>query len=177
MALPETVEVVFTPSDPVLATVLNKIQEAIAGDLHPSRSIVLPAAAWQAKPAVGRGATGTPPTRLTDRSWAWGGAAPSIVACALEVPEGHELESVTWYYTRGGAGTPTHAIWSRNLATGGGEVAVSGPTNIAAGAAWATVVDSPAAIIAADFGYELEFNLTNAAHEFGGAKVTYRKLP
>ena len=174
--LPETVEVVFAPSDPVLAAVLNKIQECLAGDLHPSRPIVLGPAAWQPK-LGGRGA-GLAAAIQGNSQWVYSGAGNSILVADLPVPIGHELQSITWYYTRGGAGTITRALYSRNLATGAAEVAATGPTNDAASGAWGGASDTGLGIVrAAHTAYTLEVQISNAAHIFGGALVTYRKLP
>ncbi len=182
MALPETVEFTFSASDPVLAAVLNKIQEAIAGDLHPNRTIVLGASCWVAKPAVGRGGGGIPPVLGSDGYWVWGGTAPSIVVAPISnlVPVGHEITSIVWSYRTGGAGVGMHlAMWSRDL-----NVAII-PVDVAVIAAydsglrnpWGTIQDSPAYIMPANTAVELEVNIENAAHMFGGAVVTYRKIP
>lgn len=179
MALPETVEVVFAASDPVLANVLNKLQESVAGDLHPIRPILLPASLWTPKALGGRGAGGST-ALMGDGQWVWGGFAPCYLVCPISqlIPEGHELTRVRWYYNRNGAGTPTRAMYSRNMATGAADVAVFGPTNIAAGAAWTSVDDNALGyIMPAETSLELEFKLDNAANVFGGARLEYRKLP
>lgn len=176
MAFPETVEVTFAASDPVLAHILNKLQQGFAGDLHASRPVLLGPSAWQPK-LGGRGA-GLAAAIQQNSQWVWSGAGNHILTADLPVPIGHELQSIKWLYTRGGAGTITRALYSRDLATGAAEAAALGPTNDAAGAAWAGALDSALGIIrATDVAYTLEVTIGNAAHVFGGAVCTYRKLP
>lgn len=178
MPLPESVEAVFAASDPVLANVLNKLQEANVGDLHPIRPIVLAAAAWQPK-VFGRGAGGST-AQLANGQWAWGGFGPCYVVCSISelIPEGHELTRVRWYYNRNGAGNPTRAMYARNMASGAADAAVFGPTAIAAGAIWASVDDNALGyVMPAETSLELEWKFDNAAQVFGGARIEYRKLP
>lgn len=176
MALPTTINTSYGSTDPVLSADLVAIQECIAGDLHPSRSILLGPSAWQPKMG-GRAAFLTAIQQNSE--WVWSGAGGAHYLTAdLPVPIGHELESITWYYTRGGAGTISRAIYSRLLSTGAAEVAVSGPTNDAASGAWGGASDTGLGIVrAAHTAYTLEVTISNAAHVFGGALVTYRKLP
>ena len=176
MAFPETVDVVFAASDPVLSAELNKVFQAIVGDLHPGRDVLIGPGAWQPK-IGGRGAGLAPPV-LEDSQWVYNGAGNSILVADVPVPVGHEIQHIRWYYTRGGAGTITRAVYSRDVATGGAEAAATGPTADNAGAAWAGALDSSLGIVrAAGVIYTLEVKLDNAAHVFGGAVVTYRKLP
>lgn len=176
MGLPETVNTTYAATDPVLAADLVAIQECIAGDLHPSRPILLGPSAWQ--PKVGGRAAGLGTAIQQDSQWVWSGAGVHYLTADLPVPIGHEVESIQWFYTRGGAGGITRAIYSRNLATGAAEVAASGPTNDAASGAWGGATDSALGIIrAASVAYTLEVTISNAAHVFGGAVVTYRKIP
>ena len=176
MALPETINTSYGSTDPVLSADLVAIQECIAGDLHPSRSILLGPSAWQ--PKIDGRAVGHAAGSLLDSQWIYNGAGLTYFTADLPVPVGHELESIRWYYTRGGAGTITRALYSRDLSTGAAEAAATGPTNDNASGAWGGANDTGLGIIrAAHVAYSLEIVISNAAHVFGGALVTYRKLP
>lgn len=183
MAFPETVDFAIGANDPIPSALLMLLQQGFAGDLHPNRTIVLGAERWIAKPAVGRGAGGVPPAMLNDHAWAWGGTAPSIVACSISdlVPVGHEITSIVWSYSTGGGLVTdlTLAMWSRdlNVAIAPVDVAVIGPYGSGFRNPWGTITDSPAYVMPAATAVSLEVNLRDAAHKFGGAVVTYRKIP
>lgn len=174
MALPETVEFPLAVGDPIPAALLVKLQEGVVGDHHPNRRIALGPTAWQPL-QYGRGAGGTLP-QLGNSQWVWGGGAPCILVANLPVPAGHEVTLIEWFYTRGGAGTITRSMYARPF-TGGAEVAVLGPTNDAAGAAWAGASNAPAYLVPDYYSHHLEVALANAAHIFLGAIVQFRKLP
>lgn len=175
MALPTTVEFTLVASDPVPSALLMKLQQALVGDIHPERPLVLGPACWAVK-LGGRGLGGTAAVQ-GDSQWVWGGGPNSVLTCDVLIPAGHELVDVQWFYTRGGAGTVTRSAYKRLLSTGAAEVAVIAATGDGAGAAWAGATDAALNLVLADYtALTLEVSLANAAHIFGGARINYRKL-
>jgi hypothetical protein len=171
MSLPTSRDVTYAPDSKVLSNNLNNIQDQFVGDKHISRPVAIPACAFKDK--GGGSAT------LGDGQWTF--AALTVLVCEISslIPVGHRLQSVSWYYNRGGAGTITRRVRKREMTVPGAAGDVAGPGYPIAdvtGAAQETNTDTLNYTMVTAEGMWLEIQFDNAAHVFTGAQLTFDKL-
>lgn len=171
MALPETRNKTFADGvTPVDAATLNDLQDCIIAQKHATRSIPIPACAFQKISGTGTLGAGQ-----------WAGVCE--IAAPLEIPAGETIESIAFSYNRGGAGNVVLKLGVRNLITGAAAVVTTLVTD-ATGAAWEVDTWDTAELLGAgvdttpDDGvaYWIQMAGDNAANILGGAVLKTKKL-
>lgn len=170
MALPSSRNTTYAAGSDIRSADLNAIQDCIVSRKHGVLSFPIDPGAFLSS------TTATAIVRPIGAPWSMAGlAVPIDLVYWLPIPVGTRLNSVAWYYNRGGAGSIVMRVLKANIPAGVTGTTLS-TTTINAGTGFASSSVSPAYTLEPDYSLCLWARMDSTAQSFGGAIVSLDKI-